>query len=80
MEQYPAWMQVGQLGLAVLFLLGIVGGYGAVLGWRDGIFLMLAWALLTFAWHLVVGLTTYRSVMARPWPQVAPLTDDDWDD
>jgi len=42
MEQYPAWMQVGQLGLAVLFLLGVVGGYAAVLGWRDGIFLMLA--------------------------------------
>jgi hypothetical protein len=69
-----------QLASTALLMLGIVGGYAAVLGWRDGVFLMLAWALLTFAWHLAVGITAYRSVMARPWPQVAPLEDDDWDD
>jgi hypothetical protein len=55
-----------QLGLAALLLLGIIGGYAALLGWRDGVFLMLAWAVITFAWHLVVGVMSYRSVMARP--------------
>lgn len=27
--------------------------------------------------HLAVGVWGYRRVMARPWPQVAPLADDD---
>ena len=79
-KQLPAWMGVVQFGLVALLLLGLLGGYAAVLGWRDGVFLMLAWALITFAWHLVVGITAYRSVMARPWPRVAPLPDDEWDD
>ena len=80
MEQNAAWMRLIQLGLFGLLLLGIAGGYAALLGWRDGVFLLLAWALLTFAWHLVVGVTAYRAVMARPWPEVAPLPADDWDD
>ena len=80
MERHPALMRAVQLGLAALLLLGIIGGYAALLGWRDGVFLMLAWAMITFAWHLVVGVMSYRSVMARPWPHVAPLPDDDWDD
>jgi hypothetical protein len=73
-------MRLIQLALTALLLLGVIGGYAALLGWRDGVFLMLAWALLTFAWHLTVGIATYRSVMTRPWPRVAPLEDDDRDD
>jgi hypothetical protein len=73
-------MRVVQPALTALLLLGVIGGYAALLGWRDGVFLMLAWALITFAWHLVAGVTAYRSVMARPWPRVAPLTDGEWDD
>ena len=74
-------MRLIQLGLTALMLMGIVGGYAAALGWHDGVFLMLAWALITFGWHLVLGLLSYRAVMTRPWPQVAALADDDpWDD
>jgi phage shock protein PspC (stress-responsive transcriptional regulator) len=73
-------MRLVQLGLTALMLMGVIGGYAAALGWHDGVFLMLAWALLTFAWHLAAGVASYRAVMARPWPQVAPLSDDDWDD
>jgi hypothetical protein len=30
--------------------------------------------------HAVVGAVAYHDVMARPWPKVAPLDDDAWDD
>lgn len=73
-------MRLGQLALSVLMLIGLGGAYAALLGWRDGAFLMLAWVLLTLGWHLVVGVVGYRSVMAREWPHVTPLADDPWDD
>jgi hypothetical protein len=73
-------MRMVQVASTALFLLGIVGAYAALLGWRDGVFLMLAWALITIAWHLTVGVYGYRRVMRHEWPHVAPLTDDDWDD
>ena len=31
----------------------------------------------TLGVHLAVGVWGYRRVMSRPWPAVAPLTDDD---
>ena len=79
MEQLPGWMRLVQVASTALFPLGVVGAYAALLGWRDGVFLMLAWALITMAWHLVVGVYGYRRAMGHEWPHVAPLTDDDWD-
>jgi hypothetical protein len=46
----------------------------------------------TFAWvavaglafgtvaHVAIAVVAFRRTMRRPWPQVAPLADDDWDD
>jgi phage shock protein PspC (stress-responsive transcriptional regulator) len=73
-------MRLGQLALTALTIAGVGGGYAAAFGWHDGVFLLLAWALLTFAWHLIAGIYGYRHAMAREWPRVAPLEDDDWDD
>ncbi len=55
----------------------IVGFYGGLLGWRGGAFLMLTAVVGSISCHLVIGITSYRSVMRRPWPKVAPLDDDD---
>ena len=79
-EGTPRWTRLGQLALSTLMLVGLGGAYAATLGWHTGVFLMLAWALTTFAWHLIVGVVGYRSVMARDWPRVEPLVDDPWDD
>jgi hypothetical protein len=73
-------MRLVQLALSAPLLVGLGGGYAAALGWHDGVFLLLAWALISFAWHLAAGVWGYRHVMAREWPRVAPLEDDDWDD
>jgi len=35
--------------------------------------------IATLAVHLGLGIAGYREVMNRPWPEVAPLDDeDDW--
>jgi hypothetical protein len=31
-----------------------------------------------FTADLVAGIAHYREVMARPWPEVQPIDDDDW--
>jgi hypothetical protein len=65
-------------GLVWLVLL-VGGGYAAVLGWRGGAFLMLAAVCGTISGHLLIGVSEYRRIMRRPWPDVAPLDDeDDW--
>ena len=28
--------------------------------------------------HVVTGIVCYRETMSRPWPDVAPVQDDDW--
>jgi hypothetical protein len=58
-------------------LLLIVGFYGGALGWRGGVFLMLAGVCGNISGHLLVGVTEYRRIMRRPWPKVPPLEDDD---
>jgi hypothetical protein len=55
----------------------LIGMYGAALGWRPAAFVMLAGALGRGSLDLVAGITLYRKTMARPWPRVAPLADDD---
>jgi hypothetical protein len=59
-------------------LVMIVGVYAAALGWRPAAYLLLTALLGLVAGHLVMGITEYRRVMKRPWPDVAPLDDDDW--
>ena len=56
----------------------VAGCYGGLLGWRGGAFLMLSAVIGSICGHLVIGVAAYRSVMARPWPNVAPLDDDEW--
>ena len=68
------------LRVALLVPLVLLSGgvYSAMLGWRPGAFLAVAGLFLTFAWHLAVGLFSYRRTMTRPWPKVPPIDDDDW--
>jgi hypothetical protein len=56
----------------------VIGGYAGGLGHRWGAYVLLGWFLARLSLHLSIGIWTYIRVMARPWPQVAPL--DDWDD
>jgi hypothetical protein len=62
----------------VWLVLLITGASGGLLGWKVGAFLMLTGVIGDISCHLVVGVSAYRSVMARPWPEVAPLDDDEW--
>ncbi len=44
-----------------------------------------AWAIVgmitaEFAVFFVIAVVVYRRTRGRQWPQVEPLTDDDWDD
>ena len=55
----------------------IVGVYGAAFGWRPGAYLMITALLGEIGGHLLTGITEYRRVMRRPWPQVPPIDDDD---
>jgi hypothetical protein len=49
----------------------------AVAGSRVGAYLMLGALGGTISVHLVVGVIGYRRAMARPWPRVSPLDDED---
>jgi hypothetical protein len=45
----------------------------------------LVWIFVAFfaastASSIAVAVISYRRTMRRPWPKVAPLSDDDWDD
>ena len=44
---------------------------------RAGVFVAVAGLGGRSAPHLLRSVVAYRRVMARPWPAVAPLTDDD---
>lgn len=61
----------------VLLLLVMAGIFVAVAGARIGGLMLIVGFVLQFAIDLTVGLRSYRSVMRRPWPQVAALVDDD---
>lgn len=51
-----------------------VGLYGAAFGWRPGAYFMITALLGYIVSHLLIGITEYRRVMRRPWPQVRPST------
>jgi hypothetical protein len=74
----PAAIAVAAAYLAYVWTaLLCVGGFGAAVGWRPGVVLMLAGVIGFVAGHLIMGVTEYRRIMRRPWPKVRPLEDDD---
>ena len=77
-QERPSTFAIAAARLSSLWLLVmIVGIYGAAFGWRPGAYVMVTALLGLVGGHLVMGITEYRRVMRRPWPQVAPLDDDD---
>ena len=76
-EAGPVVMFAARLGLLWLPML-VLGASGGMLGWRPAAWVMLAAVCGEIASHLVVGTIVYRSVMGRAWPDVPPLSDDDW--
>ena len=59
----------------------LVGAFAAVaLRQRWGAYLLVGNLVLQIGSHLIVGGWAYRGVMTRPWPEVAPIDDDDWDE
>jgi hypothetical protein len=56
----------------------VVGSLAGITGHRWGAFLLIANLAVQIGGHLVIGAWSYRDVMSRPWPTVAPI--DDWDD
>jgi hypothetical protein len=71
-----AWRTIRSLFLPLL----VIGGVAAGLGHRFGAYVLIADVLLQVFGLVAVSYVQHRHVMARPWPQVAPLTDDDWDE
>jgi hypothetical protein len=66
-------------GSALFFLLSVGGIYAGVFGWRSGVYVALAGLTGHLLGHVAIGAATYRRVMARPWPKVQTLDDnDDW--
>jgi hypothetical protein len=70
------WRLVSRLDLPAMF----VGAAAAALRHRWGAYVLLANLGVQIGSHLLVGSWAYRDVMARAWPRVEPLRDDDWDD
>jgi hypothetical protein len=70
------WFVGAGYALTMALLLG--GLFIAMAGARVGAYLLLAGLGLQLTGDLAFGLLSYRNTMQRPWPQVAPLTDDDW--
>jgi hypothetical protein len=65
---------LSDLSFTAVLLAGMVA---AVAGSRVGAYLMLGALGGTISVHLVVGVIGYRRAMARPWPRVSPLDDED---
>jgi hypothetical protein len=58
----------------------VIGGVGLVVGGRSWAWLIVGGLGLGSASSVAIALVAYRRTMGRPWPPVAPLADDDWDD
>ena len=55
------------------------GLFVATLGYVVGAYLLVCGLLIQLSLDVLVGVTSYRDTMNRPWPQVTPLDeDDDW--
>jgi hypothetical protein len=57
----------------------IVGCLAASAGHRWGAYLLIVNVAVQMGAHLAVGTWAYHDVMTRPWPNVPPLDDEDWD-
>lgn len=67
-KEYTAVFVVFAIGLAI-----------AAFGQRLGGYLLVTGLLLQVVLDALAGVRSYREVMSRPWPAVAPLEDeDDW--
>jgi hypothetical protein len=75
-ERWLVWA-ASTLYLSVELVL-IVSMYAAAFGWRPAAFVMIGALGVIVLSHLTVGVVSYRRTMARPWPRVSPLDDDDW--
>jgi len=53
------------------------GALAAAAGWRPAAVLIVVGVAATLGAQLVVGIAAYRRAMRRPWPEVAPLADED---
>jgi hypothetical protein len=67
----------GDLGLTLVLLAGAAAAI--LFDWRAGALIAAAAVVGSIALHVLQGIVSYRRVMRRPWPQVAPLEDDDDD-
>lgn len=79
-RKLPALLRVYRLVKLVDVPALFVGGVAAAFGHRWGAILLLANVIVQIGSHVLVGTWAYRDVMTRPWPSVAPLSDDAWDD
>ena len=71
-----AWRAIRLLFLPLLVVGAVAAGYGH----RWGAYVLIADVLLQVFGLAAVSFVQHRAVMARPWPKVAPLGDDDWND
>jgi len=78
MEELTRPERALSLASGAFLLLTIVSILSAVLGWDDGAYIAVLGVLGVVLSDLVRGVSAYRRVMARPWPDVPALDDDDW--
>jgi hypothetical protein len=74
----PSFAGVRVLYNAAFYVM--VGGLYVGFFWHPAAFIALAGLIGQLVMHHVIGIVSYRSSMRRPWPHVAPLTNDDEDD
>ena len=77
--QIPLHLRLWQLVSILNMPAFTVGGLAVVAGHRWGAYVLIANLIVQIGFHLIVGTWAYHDGMTRPWPQVAPLDDDDWD-
>jgi hypothetical protein len=75
-ELLKIWRVVSVLNMPALMVCGLA----ALTGHRWGAYLLITNLVMQIGFHLIVGASAYRDVMTRPWPKVAPLAHEDWDD
>lgn len=80
MSPAPRRARLWRLVLVVDIPLLVVGGLASADGRRWGGIVLVAYVAVRLATHLDAGRWSYLDVMRRPWPQVAPVPDDDWED
>ena len=73
--QERVWLCASGVSLGVLF----VGVCLVPIGWAGAAALLVGGLFGHLATHVGAAIGTYRRVMARPWPDVAPINEDDWE-